>query len=341
MKKIYKILIYIAIIFLAAQYISYNNFKSFYLENDLKVSIKEWTSPRTALIKNFWLKKIHLQISWYDKKITNLQVWSYVFQKWNTLDDIVRIFNKWPNIYDIDECLSKPENKKITIKNWEEVSCLNNKNKDWIIIPIFTWIINPWEYINEVKNVSKYSEKYQFLKWLETLEWFLYPDTYFITFSVEQTVSRQLDTFEKKVFKTLLSNKSQNEIYEIIKISSIVEKEEKNKLEQPTVAWILIKRYKENWMIWADITACYPYEYTENECRLNLSKHIKEKNDYNTRTMVWLPKTPINNPSYTTINNTINYKNTPYYFYLHNSISGKVYYWVTNADHESNKRFME
>jgi len=327
MKKIYKIVIYIAIIFLAAQYISYNNFKSYYLENDLKVSIKEWTSPRTALMNNFWLKKIHLQISWYDKKITNLQVWSYVFQKWNTLDDIVRIFNKWP-VVELD---------KITLLPWWNVYDIDSYLYN-------NWLINSWEYINEIKNVSKYSEKYQFLKWLETLEWFLYPDTYFIdlnTFSVEQTVSRQLDTFEKKVFKTLLSNKSQNEIYEIIKISSIVEKEEKNKLEQPTVAWILIKRYKENWMIWADITACYPYEYTENECRLNLSKHIKEKNDYNTRTMVWLPKTPINNPSYTTINNTINYKNTPYYFYLHNSISGKVYYWVTNADHESNKRFME
>lgn len=95
----------------------------------------------------------------------------------------MRIFNKWP-VVELD---------KITLLPWWNVYDIDSYLYN-------NWLINSWEYINEIKNVSKYSEKYQFLKWLET-EWFLYPDTYFIdlnTFSVEQTVSRQLDYFEKK-----------------------------------------------------------------------------------------------------------------------------------------------
>jgi cell division protein YceG involved in septum cleavage len=46
-------------------------------------------------------------------------------------------------------------------------------------------------------------------------------------------------------------------------------------------------------MIGADITVCYPYRLTGNECKLVVSKYIKDKNEYNTRTMRGLPKTPI------------------------------------------------
>ena len=92
-------------------------------------------------------------------------------------------------------------------------------------------------------------------------------------------------------------------------------------------------------MIWADITVCYPHELTANECKMVISKYINEKSEYNTRTMAWLPKTPIWNPSFETINATLNSKDTPYYFYLHDTGTGKIYYWKTNAEHEQNKRF--
>jgi cell division protein YceG involved in septum cleavage len=70
-------------------------------------------------------------------------------------------------------------------------------------------------------------------------------------------------------------------------------------------------------MIGADITVCYPYRLTAHECKLVVSKYIRDKNEYNTRTMRGLPKTPIGNPSYDTIESTLNYNKTSYYFYLH------------------------
>ena len=93
-------------------------------------------------------------------------------------------------------------------------------------------------------------------------------------------------------------------------------------------------------MIWADITVCYPHELTANECKLVVSKYINEKSEYNTRTMKWLPKTPIWNPSFETINATLNSKKTNYWFYLHNTSNWKIYYAETNQEHENNKQYM-
>ena len=122
----------------------------------------------------------------------------------------------------------------------------------------------------------------------------------------------------------------------VINLASIVEKEEKVTANKKTVAWILKKRLQENWFIWADITVCYPYRLTANECKFVVSKYIRDKNDYNTRTKLGLPKTPIWNPSYETIEATLNHKDTPYYYYLHNT-KWQIYYAKDNAGHVYNK----
>ncbi len=71
-----------------------------------------------------------------------------------------------------------------------------------------------------------------------------------------------------------------------------------------------------------------------------ITKYIREKSEYNTRTMQGLPKTPIWNPQFSSINAVINPNNTEFWFYLHNTNSGKIYYWKTNAEHEANKKYL-
>jgi cell division protein YceG involved in septum cleavage len=83
-----------------------------------------------------------------------------------------------------------------------------------------------------------------------------------------------------------MKDETNENILEMITFASIVEKEEKNENEKSTVAGILIKRYKENWMIGADITACYAYELTSEQCKQSLGKYISDVNEYNTRTKV-------------------------------------------------------
>ncbi|MCD5380534.1 endolytic transglycosylase MltG [Candidatus Gracilibacteria bacterium] len=189
-------------------------------------------------------------------------------------------------------------------------------------------------------GIEELKPKYPFLENAITLEGFLYPDSYRLfknQFSPEYLATKMLDNFETKVYEKILQGKSNEEILEIVNIASILEKEEKSDAEKPTVAGILKKRYEDNWMIGADITVCYPHDLTAEECKLVVTKYINEVNEYNTRTKTGLPKTPIGNPQFSSVEAVVNPKDTPHWFYLHNTNTGKIYYATTNAEHEYNK----
>jgi cell division protein YceG involved in septum cleavage len=96
----------------------------------------------------------------------------------------------------------------------------------------------------------------------------LYPDTYkvHVDFKINEFVIKQLETFETKVYDKILQDLSIKEITNLINLASIVENEEKNINEKPTVAGILKKRLENSWQIGADITACYAYELISKEC---------------------------------------------------------------------------
>lgn len=222
---------------------------------------------------------------------------------------------EWWNIFDIDEYLAK----KSLIKPWEYISYVQNPEK--------------------IKALSKF---FPFLWTQKTLEWYLYPDTYEIetqNFQINMFVIKQLEAFETKVYNNVFKDKYSNDITEsVVNLASIVEKEEKQLSQKPIIAGILKKRLKKYWHIWADATTCYPYKLTSNQCKLSISKYIKQKTDYNTRFVIWLPPTPIWNPSFETINATLNHTETKYFYYLHDTKTGKAYYAKTNAEHNQNKK---
>ena len=325
--KILKIIISFLIIVWIIFFIWYNNFKTGVLIDD-EITIKimpgdksEMVAEKLGINKYYFL--LYLKKDNPDFKIME---WNYKIKAGSDATQILEWLSKpiqlgeinltileWWNIYDIDEYL------------------------------VEKWLIKKWEYINYVtssEKIEKLTEFYKFVKWLSTLEWFLYPDTYTMDsdhFKINNLVTKQLDSFEAKVYKKILSDLDNSKIEEVINLASIVEKEEKNSDEKPTVAWILKKRYKEWWMIGADATVCYPHKLTAEQCKMVISKYIKEKSEYNTRTMTWLPKTPIWNPSFDTINATLNSNQTSYWFYLHNTSTGKIYYATTNEEHNINK----
>ncbi|PZM82187.1 endolytic transglycosylase MltG [Candidatus Gracilibacteria bacterium] len=245
-----------------------------------------------------------------------------VIQTWESLQkpissvQNVTILEGW-NIYDIDRSLSH----KGLISEGEYINYVTNKEK----------IVALSEFFPFLKNEN-----------LESLEGFLYPDTYRIdssSFKINNFVIMQLEEFEKKVYDKLFAGKYDNKtIYDVINLASIVEKEEgRIKENQPVVAGILKKRLNAGWMIGADATVCYPYKLPTSECTpKKVAEYVYEKNEYNTRTMKGLPKTPIANPSVGTINATLNDEKTEYWYYLHN-LSGKIYYAKTNEEHNYNR----
>ncbi len=321
----------------------YDNFKEKPLtETDTTIKIEKWEtyyslSDKFNIDSNLF--KLYLKLnpieSWW------LQAWSYNIKANTTINTLfeqlknpinekdirITILEGW-NIYDIDDCLSNPVATGCLSKleNWEKVT---------LIEPIA-------EKLNFIEAVRSYDKtKYSFLSEAITLEGFLYPDTYNInpnSFSSEKFITKMLDNFENRVVNKILKDKEPKEILEIVNLASIVEKEEKNSAEKSTVAWILKKRLNNGWMIGADITVCYPHELTADECKMIISKYITEKSEYNTRTMLWLPKTPISNPSFETVDATLNSKDSEFWFYLHDIKTWKIYYASTNAEHEQNKR---
>lgn len=283
------------------------------------------------------------------------------------ISEIISMLNKYPNdkkILFVDKLKSRLDTNQKNTFPYDLISVVIanikiDENKvvilEWYnIYDIDTylfekWLIEKWAYVSYVQNKDKIfalSKFFHFLDNQETMEWYLYPDTYDINksnFKINEFVIKQLDAFEMKVYNKLFLDENKtpkynnNIINSIINLASIVEKEERDPLEKPTVAWILKKRVKEWWHIWADITVCYPYKLTSNECKLVISKYIWVNTDYNTRFISWLPPTPISNPSYETINATLNDKKTSYYYYLHDTKTWKVYYANTLEEHNKNK----
>ena len=331
MKKILQIIPFLIVISMSYFYYSYSNFKNDILITENRIiEIKNGETIENLAekldISEYFLKK-------YIKDNTEfkLLIWMFEIKENGNIEDILKNLEtpipekqveltilEWWNIYDIDNFLT---------------------NK---------WYINKWEYISYVNNPEKIKALKEFYPFLEydfiSLEWYLYPDTYSLKYPVKvnEVVIKQLDNFEIKVYNEIFKNTelSNSTIYDVVNLASIVEKEEKNASEKSTVAWILKKRLNSGWKIWADITVCYPHKLTANECKMVVSKYIREESEYNTRTMTWLPKTPIWNPSFETINATLNDKETKYWFYLHNVETWEIHYAESNAEHEANKKYM-
>lgn len=321
MKKVFLLIILIIPTYF---FISYQSFKSAIVTSTENIiEIKKWDTYRSLADKlniNSNYLKIYLK---FNPPKNDLQAWNYKVEKWLNLEWVINSL-KNPITNDL----------QITILEWRNIYDIDNKLSN-------EWLIKSWDLINLNKNnLNDLKKEYIFLKNAQTLEWFLYPDTYAINpnnFKLETFINSMLQNFDKKVIKELDINPHDEELQNNINIASILEKEEKSIKEKSLVAWILKKRLNENWFIWADATVCYPYKLTFDECTPNfIWNHISDINDYNTRTKLWLPKTPISNPSADTIEAVYNSKDSPYYYYLHDS-NWQIHYAKTNEEHIANK----
>ena len=305
-----------------------------------KVSVVKWDTItkfyNTLLDDNqtFWMK---FYVRRHPDQLPNIQEWTYIFSWVYTREEFLSHIGKWP----------EKEYISYTTLEWRSIYDIDADLTA-------KWYINEWEYISYVTNPAKISElstRYDFFdSSLTSLEWFLYPDTYFLDnrwWLVKQLVSIQLNTFKSKVREAHSSdfNNIQNKywlsIYQTVTLASIVEKEEKNNANKSNVAWIFYNRLR-NWMLlWADITLCYGLAQPYSECTPTIiARKINDKNNkYNTRVLAWLTPTPIWNPSISTIEAVLFPAQTSYLFYLHGA-DGQIHYAETNAQHEQNKKYL-
>lgn len=170
------------------------------------------------------------------------------------------------------------------------------------------------------------------------LEGYLYPDTYFVnpdSYTDEAFITRLLNTFNNKLTDEdwTAINDSARDFEDIMIMASIVEREERNDEEKPTVAGILWNRFSSGTGLYADATVLYGLGRTSGGLS---SEDLDSDSPYNTRKFAGLPPTPISNPSISSIRAALFPEDTDYWYYLHDS-DGVIHYAKTLEEHNVNK----
>jgi UPF0755 protein len=112
---------------------------------------------------------------------------------------------------------------------------------------------------------------------------------------------------------------------EAVTLAAIVEKETARKGELREVAGVYSNRLRKNMMLQADPTIIYPITKGKPLGRRIRQSEISAVNDYNTYSMVGLPKGPIANPSRASIEAVLNPAKTSALFFVADGKGGHVF----------------
>lgn len=172
---------------------------------------------------------------------------------------------------------------------------------------------------------------------VNSLEGFLYPDTYFVdpaTYSNQKLILDLLNNFQVKLpenWEELVSQSPASNLYEAIIMASIVEREVLSAKDKSIVAGLLWKRLANDWRIDADAALLY-----DQDDNIITQTDLQSDSTYNLRKVKGLTPTPISNPSIITINATLKPTDTNYWFYITTLDTGEVIYAETLDQHNSN-----
>jgi UPF0755 protein len=126
--------------------------------------------------------------------------------------------------------------------------------------------------------------------------------------------------WEKRSADTVVRNPQ-----EAVTLAAIVEKETARKGELREVAGVYSNRLRKNMMLQADPTIIYPITKGKPLGRRIRQSEIAAVNDYNTYSMVGLPKGPIANPSRASIEAVLNPAKTSALFFVADGKGGHVF----------------
>lgn len=153
-----------------------------------------------------------------------------------------------------------------------------------------------------------------------TCEGYLFPDTYFFTanMNANDVVDMMIENFIDKI-RTIpnLSEKNPADLFDTVKLASIVEREYRVEDEAPLIASVFKNRLRRN----IGLYSCATVEYiiTEIEGRPHpdriLISDTKIDSPYNTYVYAGLPPSPISNPGLIALDAATNTPKTQYYFF--------------------------
>ena len=166
----------------------------------------------------------------------------------------------------------------------------------------------------------------------DTLEGYLYPDTY--RFRRNVTADRVIDIMVKR-FQDIITpleaqiKDSDMTLKQVITLASIVEKETGRPEERPIIARVFLNRLEKNMRLESDPTVIYGISNFNG----NLTKRdLKAKAPYNTYIIRGLPPGPIANPGLAAISAVLNPAEGNYYYFVSKN-NGTHYFSETLKEH--------
>jgi UPF0755 protein len=200
-------------------------------------------------------------------------------------------------------------------------------------------IIEKKFFLTSVKNFKNFEKDFPFLTTIPNgvdLEGFLFPDTYRIynDSEAEDIINKMLNNFDKKLTQEMRDeiNRQGKDLYEIITMASVIQKEVRSIKDMKVVSGIFWDRIKYG----QPLESCATIGYILGEDKARYSyEDTRIDSSYNTYINKGLPLGPISNPGVQAIEAAIYPEFTDYVYFL-SKPNGETVFSVTYEEHTNN-----
>jgi UPF0755 protein len=190
------------------------------------------------------------------------------------------------------------------------------------------------EFLNIANN---FPPDYDFLKARpagKSLEGFLFPDTYrLIKGDPTLAIRQMLDNFSNKYHADIQPDLGEQNLYEVLIIASLIEREAQKAEDRPLVAGVIYNRLKIGMKLGIDATVRYIINNWKDPLT---AADLNIDSPYNTRRYAGLPPAPICNSGLASIEAALHPTDHKYYYYLTDP-EGMMHYAKTLDEHNQNK----
>jgi UPF0755 protein len=263
--------------------------------------------------------------AWKNKLRGTIHAGKYLIEPKSTIEEIVYKMTEG------DEIVQKKKDIKITFpEGWTFSKMAQRLNANNLPGDEFERI---------AKNPpQELYEKYTFLPKGETLEGYLFPDTYFFMPDAQamDIIEKMLTNFDNKVDegrRAIIEQQGRN-LHDVIIFASVIEGEVPTDKDRAIVAGIFQNRLDIGMALQSDATIDYikgtpEIKHTQADTEID--------SPYNTYKYPGLPAGPINNPSLASIDAAIAPADTEYMYFLNHAETGETVFSKTFDEHVMNK----
>jgi len=173
----------------------------------------------------------------------------------------------------------------------------------------------------------------------ETLEGYLFPDTYRFPYGTPATVvvatmlARFRQVLESKFPAELRA--SPHRLHEVVTLASLVEKETPEAAERPVVAGVFLKRLEKRWPLQCDPTVVYAARLRGRFVESISQADLTVPSPYNTYRVQGLPPGPICSPGESSLQAALHPASIDFLYFVSNNQGGHLFA-KTLAEHQRN-----